>query len=343
MSPYIEQFFHRIPKVELHLHLEGAIPHDALWTLCQKYGGDAEIPSLDALEQRFEYVDFPHFIQTWVWKNRFLREYEDFTFIAERVAKDLASQNIRYAEVFFSPPDHFRFGLETQKLTEAIRLGLSRIPEITVSLIADVVRDFGPQRAAQTLREIHEVQTLGVIGIGLGGSEQDYPPELFKEVFEEARHFGLHTTAHAGEAAGAQSIWGAIHHLHPERIGHGMRAYEDEALLDYLVEQQLPLELCPISNVRTGVVKQIEDHPVADYFTRGILVTINTDDPKMFGNSLELEYQTLAQVFGFTKSDIHKLLDNAICASWLPEGSKQQLTEQFNDEISLISKQLSAE
>jgi len=343
MSPHIEQFFHRIPKVELHLHLEGAIPHDALWTLCQKYGGDAEISSLDALEQRFEYVDFPHFIQTWVWKNQFLREYEDFTFIAERVAKDLASQNIRYAEVFFSPPDHFRFGLETQKLTEAIRLGLSRIPEITVSLIADVVRDFGPQRAAQTLREIHEVQTLGVIGIGLGGSEQDYPPELFKEVFEEARHFGLHTTAHAGEAAGAQSIWGAIHHLHPERIGHGMRAYEDEALLDYLVEQQLPLELCPISNVRTGVVKRIEDHPVADYFTRGILVTINTDDPKMFGNSLELEYQTLAQVFGFTKSDIHKLLDNAICASWLPEGSKQQLTEQFNDEISLISKQLSAE
>ncbi|NMC13372.1 MAG: adenosine deaminase [Chloroflexi bacterium] len=327
-----DQFFHRIPKVELHLHLEGAIPHDTLWELCQKYGGDAEVPSLEALVKRFQYIDFPHFIETWVWKNRFLREYEDFTFIAERIARDLASQNILYAEVFFSPPDFFRYGLETQKLTEAIRLGLSRVSEIDVSLIADVVRDFGPQMAAKTLCEVNEVQSLGVIGIGLGGSEQDYPPELFAEVFEDARNFGLHTTAHAGEAAGADSIWGAIRHLRPERIGHGMRAYEDEILLDTLVKNRLPLEICPISNVCTGVICRIEDHPVHDYFTRGILVTINTDDPKMFGSSLALEYQTLTQSCGFSKADIRTLVENAVHASWLCEDKKHKLAEKiFND------------
>ncbi len=329
-----QPFFNRIPKVELHLHLEGAIPHHALWELCKKYGGDASVPNLETLVKRFEYIDFPHFIQTWVWKNQFLREYEDFTYIAEQVARDLAGQNICYVEAFFSPPDFIRYGLETQKLTEAIRLGLSRVPEIEVALVPDLVRDFGPQRAALTLQEINEVRELGVIGIGLGGSEHEYPPELFAGVFEEARRLGFHTTVHAGEAAGVGSIWGAIRSLHPERIGHGTRAYEDESLLEYLVEQQIPLEVCPISNVCTGVVSRIEEHPIRRYFERGMLVTINTDDPKMFGNSMAMEYQTLAQVFGFSVSDIRKLVNNAVQACWLDETNKHQLAEEiFNDPV----------
>lgn len=325
----IKTIFNDIPKLELHLHLEGAIPHPALWELCQKYGGDPAVPNLEALIKRFEYINFPHFIQTWVWKNRFLREYEDFTYIAEQVARDLLEQNIVYAEVFYSPPDFYRYGLETQPLTEAIRTGLSRVPEIEIALVPDVVRDFGPQKAMQTLKEIAEVKDMGVIGIGLGGSEHEYPPELFGNVFEEARRLGLHTSAHAGEAAGADSIWGAIRHLQPERIGHGTRAYEDEALVEYLVEHQIPLEVCPISNLYTGVVSRIEDHPIKCYFERGILVTINTDDPKMFDDSIANEYQILTDVFGFTFSDIHKLVENAVHACWLPEDKKCQLREKI--------------
>lgn len=330
MSSIIDHpFLANIPKIELHLHLEGAIPHHALWELCKKYGGDPAVPNLEALVNQFKYTDFPHFIQTWVWKNQFLREYEDFTYIAEQVARDLASQNIIYAEVFYSPPDFFRFGMQTQKITESIRLGLSRVPEIEVALVPDMVRDFGPQRAAQTLKEIHEVKDMGVIGIGLGGSEQDYPPELFVNVFKEARRLGFHTTAHAGEAAGADSIWGAIRRLHPERIGHGTRAFEDEALIDYLVEHQIPLEVCPISNVCTGVVSRIEDHPVKRYIELGMLVTINTDDPKMFGDSLSKEYQILLDMFGFSFADIRKLLENALHACWLSEGKKRQLSKKM--------------
>jgi adenosine deaminase len=319
---FTQTFYQRLPKIELHLHLEGAIPHQALWQLCQKYGGDPSIPDLAALQRRFAYQDFPHFIETWVWKNQFLREYEDFTFFAEYVARDMAQQNIRYAEVFYSPPDFARHGLQTQQLTAAIRQGLERAPGIEIALIADLVRDFGPERAAVTLQEVNEVKEFGVIGVGIGGSEQSFPPGLFTAVFEEARRLGFHTTAHAGEAAGAPSIWGALRSLQVERIGHGTRAYEDEALLDFLAERQIPIEMCPISNVCTGVTARLEEHPIRRYYERGLLVTVNTDDPKMFGNSLAQEFQALEDVFAFSQAEMRGLAANSVRASWLPEAQK---------------------
>jgi adenosine deaminase len=322
-------WFERVPKIELHLHLEGAIPHDALWELVEKYGGDPSVPDLEALERRFEYRDFPHFIETWIWKNGFLREYEDFTLIAEAVARDLAGQNIRYVEAFFSPSDFARHGLGTQKLTEAIRSGLCRVPEVEVVLVADLVRDSGPERAAVTLAEVDEVRDLGVVGIGIGGSEQAFPPEPFEAVYEKARQLGFHTSAHAGEAAGAASIWGAIRSLRVDRIGHGTRAEEDESLLDYLAEHRIPLEMCPISNVRTGAVDSLEEHPIRRYFERGIIVTVNSDDPKMFGNSLAEEFRLLEGKLGFSRDETRNLILQGIQAAWLPEDRKRQLVEAF--------------
>ena len=321
--------YDHIPKVELHLHLEGAIPYPALWDLVRKYGGDPSVPDLTALKQKFVFRDFPHFIDTWMWKNQFLREYEDFTFIAEAVARDLASQNVRYVEAFYSPPDFACHGLHTQPLTAAICTGLNRVPEIEIALVADLVRDFGPQNGAKTLAELREVRDQGVIGIGIGGSEQSHPPEPFADVYEEARRLGFHTSAHAGEAAGAESVWGALRALRAERIGHGTRAEEDPALLDYLAEHAIPLEMCPLSNVRTGVVPSIEVHPVRRHFERGILVTVNTDDPKMFGNTLAEEYALLVEKLGFTHDDVQTVILNGIRASWLSEPRKQALIADF--------------
>lgn len=322
-------WYERVPKVELHLHLEGAIPYTALWELVDKYGGDPAVPDLEALKQRFAYQNFPHFIDTWVWKNQFLREYEDFTFIAEAVARDLAEQNVHYAEVFYSPPDFARHGLSPQELTQAIRTGLERVPKIKVALVADLVRDFGPEKGAITLAEITEAKNLGVIGIGIGGSEHDFPPEPYRSIYEQARNIGFQTSAHAGEAAGAESIWGVIKALRVDRIGHGTRAEEDDALLDYLAEQRIPIEMCPLSNVCIGVVKSIDEHPVRRYFERGLLVTVNTDDPKMFGNSLAEEYQLLVERLGFSQDEIRKLIMNAIQASWLPDEQKADLAASF--------------
>ncbi len=322
-------WYEQVPKVELHLHLEGSIPHDALWELVEKYGGDPEVPNLEALERKFAYRDFPHFLETWYWKNRFLRDYEDFTFIAEAAARDLARQNIRYVEAFYSPPDFAAQGLTPQRLTEAIRTGLDRVAEIEIALVADLVRDVGPARGAITLAEVHEVQNLGVLGVGIGGSEHDFPPEAFGEVFAKARALGFHTSAHAGEAAGADSVWGAIRALRVERIGHGTRAEEDETLLDHLAETRIPIEMCPISNARTGAVESIDHHPIRRYFERGIVVTVNTDDPKMFGNSLADEYRLLEERLGFSRDDVRRVILDGIRASWLADEPKQRLIEDF--------------
>ncbi len=331
-------WFEQVPKVELHLHLEGAIPYEALWQLIQKYGGDPSTPDLVALKRKFKFRDFPHFLENWAWKNEFLREYEDFTFIAEAVANDLARQNIRYVEAFFSPPDFAHHGLQTQRLAEAIRAGLSRVPDVEIALVADLVRDHGPERAAITLAEVNEARDSGIVGIGIGGAEHDYPPQPFENVYKEARRLGLRTSAHAGEAMGAESIWGAIRSLQVDRIGHGTRAEEDEALLDYLAEHRLPLEMCPISNVRTGAVKSFEEHPVRRYFERGIVVTINTDDPKMFGNSLAEEYLLLEEKLGFSRDEIRSLILQGIQASWLPQERKRQLVELFRTDSAWVEE-----
>lgn len=326
-------WFEKVPKIELHLHLEGAISYDALWELICKYGGDSTVPDIETLKNKFEYRNFSHFIQVWLWKNQFLREYEDFTFIAKAVAINLRNQNIRYAEVFFSPGDYRRAGLKTQLLADAIRTGFSRVKEIEVTLVADLVRDFGPERGEITLREINEVKEFGVVGVGIGGSEQLFPPEPFEEVFEKARRFGFKTSAHAGEVAGAESIWGAIRSLKVDRIGHGTRADEDENLLDYLTENKIPLEMCPLSNIKTGVVRTLEEHPVRKYFEKGLIVTINTDDPMMFGNSLSQEYKMLEERLGFSRDDIRSLILQAIRVSWMPNDKKVQMIEEFQKDF----------
>jgi adenosine deaminase len=325
-------WYAELPKVELHVHLEGAIPHAALFDLVRKYGGDPSVPDVDALRERFTYRDFPQFITAWSWKNGFLREYEDFTHIAELVARDMAAQNIRYAEMFYSPSLFVQHGLEVQSLTRAIRTGLGAVPEIEIALVADLVRDYGPEAELATLMGLEEVRELGVIGIGLGGSEHEFPPEPFEGLFREARRMGLRTTAHAGEAAGPRSVWGAVRHLGVERIGHATRAREDPGLLDHLAEHRIALELCPGSNVRTRVVRSLAEHPIRRYFDRGLLVSVNTDDPKMFGTALADEYRHLAEACGFTREEICRLVLLAIESSWLPEDRKAKLVETFAGE-----------
>lgn len=331
-TPDTRTWFEHIPKVELHVHLEGAIPYDTLWELVQKYGGDSSTPDQQALIRRFEYTDFAHFIETWVWKNQFIRDYDDFSLIAEAVARDFAGQQIRYAEVFYSPPDFARHGLQTQPITEAIRRGLNKVPEIEIALVADLVRDFGAEQGARVLSELAELQSLGVIGVGIGGSEQIVPPEVFEEVFEQARRLGFRTSAHAGEAAGAESVWGAICSLHVDRIGHGVRAVEDDSLVDYLAEHKIPIELCPLSNVCTGAMESYAQHPVRRYFERGIPISINTDDPKMFGNSLAEEYRLLTEQHGFSYTEIQQLITGAIDTSWLDAARKQHMKLSFSQD-----------
>ena len=330
MTTISTSWYHDIPKVELHVHLEGSIPLNTLWELVQKYGGDPTVPDRSALEKRFVYTDFAHFIETWVWKNRYIRSLADFTLIAEAVARDYAAQNIIYVEAHYSPTDFRGLGLSISDITQAIRTGLDRCSETTVLLICDVVRDSPIERAMQTVHEVATLRHLGVVGIGLGGSEQSHPPEPFAPVFALARSYGLHTTVHAGEAAGPASIWGALRALEPERIGHAGRASEDAALIEYYVEQKIALECCPLSNVRTNIYPSVAAHPVGMFIARGMRVTINTDDPKMFHNTLADEYAALVAAYGLSKADICHTIDTAVDVSWLSQAERADLRARLH-------------
>jgi adenosine deaminase len=320
-----------MPKVEIHLHIEGAIPLPALWELVSKYG-KGDVRTMADLEERFRYRDFPHFLSTWMWKNGFLREYEDFTFVASAVAFDLAEQNLRYVEAFHSPGDFaVLHGLEVARVTEAVRRGLDREKgRIEVRLIADLTRDFGPERGAAWLSEIAGASEMRIAGIGIGGSEHDFPPEPYREVYREARRLGLRTTAHAGEAAGPESVWGALRALEVDRIGHGTRAIEDPALVAHLKERRIPVEMCPISNLRTGVVADLTRHPIRAFFDQGLLVSVNTDDPRMFGTTLEAEYLALAEHLGFRLEEIRRLVENAIDSTWAEEETRARLRQELS-------------
>lgn len=316
------------PKVELHLHLEGAIPLPALWALTQKYGQLYETgPATQGdLEARFVYTDFPHFLEIWHWKNQFIREEEDFVYIAEQFAHSLLEQNIVYAEAFFSPTDFAKTGLSIGQIAHALRRGLDKVEAVEVALIADLVRDNGPDKAARVLDEVSEVREAGIIGVGIGGSEHKYPASLFPAVFKRARELGLHTTAHAGEADGANSVKDAINLLRVERIGHGTRAIESEAVMTLIELSGVHIEACPTSNVRTQVSKSIATHPIRTFLDRGFKVSVNTDDPVMFNCSMDSEYQVLKEA-GFRSTDIHQLRLNAIEGAWCSHQQKQKLRE----------------
>jgi adenosine deaminase len=203
-------------------------------------------------------------------------------------------------------------------------------------LVADLVRTTPLDHAYQTLNELNEVKDLGIVGIGIGGPEEGYPPEPFTEIFQQAREFDFNTSAHAGEAAGPTSIWGAIRSLKVDRIGHGTRVFEDKKLLDYIAENRIPLEMCPLSNVKTAVVDSIELHPIREYYERSIIITVNTDDPMMFGNSLAEEYYLLESKLGFSRTDIQSFISNAIDCSWLPEDQKSVLASDLHQDPAWI-------
>jgi adenosine deaminase len=331
--PVDREWLERIPKVELHLHIEGAIPHATLWELITRHGGDSQVPTPGDLPGRFLYLDFPDFIDRWIWKQGFLRDAADIETVGAAVAADMARQRIVYAEALFSPTDLPASTLSPQEVALALRRGIASVPGVEIGLIADVVRDTGPVKAARTLETLAEVAAeAGVIGIGLGGSEQLFPPEPFAPVYERARALGLRTSAHAGEVAGPASVWGAIRVLAVDRIDHGTRAVDDPALVRLLAETRIPVTSCPGSNVATGAVTSLGAHPIRRLFDAGVLLSVATDDPAMFGLSLAREYEALQTTFAFTDDEVRCLILDGVESTWLPAERKAELRTRIESD-----------
>ena len=339
----LEQFIRLMPKVELHVHLEGAIRPETLLKLARRNQVALPATTLEELQAWFHFTDFAHFIEVYIAICNCLRTPDDFELITAEFLQGQARQNILYSEVIFTPyTHHLNVSMDDQlaAINRSRRQAEAELG-VTMGLAPDISRQVRP--IAQSL-EVAEWaiknQDKGIIALGLGGPEIGHPPELFQEAFDLAYAAGLPSLPHAGETEGAASIWGATNTLHAVRIGHGIRCLDDPALVSYLRENQLPLDVSPTSNVCTAVVPTLEQHPLPQLIAAGLLVTINSDDPPLFSTTLTDEYLQIARTFGFAGDQIQQLVLNAINSSLLPEEKRMEMAQEFKRKFTALEKQL---
>jgi adenosine deaminase/aminodeoxyfutalosine deaminase len=325
---------HSLPKAELHLHLEGSVQPETLVELSRR--NDASPLSPEQVNEQYRYSDFHGFLMAFKSVTERLRTPEDFELITYKLMESLHAQNVLHAEVYVSVGV-----IQWRKQNfDAIFEGLERARtrgnrDFGVSLlwIFDAVRHFGVEAAAPVFDKAIELKDRNVVGVGIGGDERRAAPELFKELYARAKDHGLRLTAHAGESAGPESIWGALN-IGAERIGHGLNAYADSELMHMLSERQVPIEICMSSNIRTGCLEDLKRHPVRRYFEEGLMITINSDDPAMFSTSLEREYQLCQDVFELTDEHIRELARNSFEASFLPAEEKVRFLQMVDEQVS---------
>lgn len=330
-EPQIE-FIRRLPKAELHLHLEGTVAPEILVELSRRH--DAAPLSIEEARAIYQYTDFTGFLMAFKAVTDRLRTADDYELITYRMLERLAAQGVVHAEVYVAVGVIYYWGrAELEPLFEGIERARRRAEQefgITAYWIFDAVRQFGVEAASKVFRKAAAMRSNypSVVGIGIGGDERRTGADVFRELYSEARDAGLHLTAHAGESAGPESIWGAIN-IGAERIGHGLTAIEDPELMGVLAERQIPIEICLTSNLRTHCCHAITAHPVRTYFDVGLMVTLNSDDPAMFGTDLPREYALAAKVFEFTNEHLRELAANSIEASFLPAERKIELLRRI--------------
>jgi adenosine deaminase len=319
-----------LAKVQLHCHLEGTVRAATFRELARKYGVDLGERADPARTYAFE--TFGEFLLLFAKVTETLRAPGDFARIARDYVVDAAAQGVVYAEIFISPSvwTFFHRDLEVRATIEAIREALEAAGAplgIEVALIADLTRNLGVEQAEATAREAVGLRDLGVIGIGLGGDESRFPPELYERAYALSREGGLHGVVHAGEAAGPSSVRAAVEVLGAERIGHGVRAIEDPRVVALLAERGIPLEICPTSNRLTGAAQADATHPLGELDAAGCIVTIDADDPALFGTTLLDEYRFVAETFG--EDAVLRFARNAIDASFAEPATKARLHAAF--------------
>jgi adenosine deaminase/aminodeoxyfutalosine deaminase len=323
-------FLRRLPKAELHLHLEGTVTPETLVELSERHHKGADALTLEAARDLYHYSDFTGFIKCFKAITAQLKTPEDYELISYRMARKLAEQGVVHAEVYVSIGVIFYWRREEAAgnplLIDQIFAGMERgrlraEQEFGISLywIFDAVRHFGVEEAKPVFAKAAELRRLhpSIIGIGIGGDERITGAEPFKDLYAEARANGLRLTCHAGENAGPESIWAALN-IGAERIGHGYTAQFDAELMELLAERQVPIEICITSNVKTASCPSLAQHPVRRYFDAGLMITLNSDDPALFGSDLEGEYTVAHEFFEFTREHLRELAANSIEASFLP-------------------------
>ena len=327
----LTQFLRSLPKAELHLHLEGTVTPETLVELSRGHGDALTLAQARAL---YQYTDFSGFLLAFKAITAQIQTAEDYRLITLRMLEALHAQGVAHAEVYVSVGVVYYWrrtafeplfaGMERGRLEAEQRWG------ITCFWIFDAVRHFGPEEAARVFLKAAEMRREhpSIVGIGIGGDERRTGAEPFRELYAQAREAGLHLTAHAGETVGPEGIWGALN-IGAERLGHALSAVDDPELIHVLAERQIPLEICITSNLRTASCPSLAEHPVRSLFDQGLMVTLNSDDPTLFGSDLEGEYRLAARAFEFTREQLRELAANSIEASFLPAERKVALLKRI--------------
>lgn len=330
-SPFAS-FVAGMPKAELHVHHVGSASPRIVSELAARHPG--VVPSdPDALREFYTFRDFAHFIDVYLAVVDLIKEPEDIRLLTYEVAREMAEQHIRYAELTLTPYTSVLAGVPIEAYVEAVedaRVAAERDHGIRLRWVYDIPGESGLPAAEATASYALDHAPDSLIGFGLGGPEIGVERPQFKPFFDRARAAGLHSVPHAGETTGPQTVWDALEHLGAERIGHGTSSAQDPALLEHLAERQIPVEVCPTSNIATRAVDVLENHPVTAMRDAGVLVTIGSDDPPMFGTTLNREYEIAADLLGLDEAGIVELAKNAVTASFLPETDKAVLAAEMD-------------
>ncbi|MEV4313950.1 adenosine deaminase [Actinocrispum sp. NPDC049592] len=327
-------FIAGLPKAEIHVHHVGSASPRVVAGLAARHEGTSKVPAdPELLAEYFTFQDFAHFIQVYLSVVDLIRDAEDVRMLTYGVAEDMARQNIRYAELTVTPYSSTSRGIPDVAFMEAIedaRKSAEAELGIVLRWCFDIPGESGLPAAEETARLALDLMPDGLVSFGLGGPEIGVPRPQFKPYFDRARAAGLRSVPHAGETTGPQTIWDALRDLGAERIGHGTQAIADPVLLDHLGEHQIPLEVCPTSNIATRAVARIEDHPLRTMVDAGLLVTINSDDPPMFGTDLNTEFAVAAKLLDLNETGIAALAKNTVKASFLDDTGKAALTAEID-------------
>lgn len=327
----VVEWLRGLPKAELHLHLEGTIKPETLVELSRRH--DLEPLTLEGAERLYQYENFLGFLMSFKAVTERLKGPDDYELITYNMIRELARQGVVHAEVYVS------FGIifywkqtEVEPYVAAIERGRERGETdfgTSVLWIVDAVRHFGVEEGARVFRKAAELKGKypSIIGIGIGGDEARGPADQFRDLYKEAKNAGLRLTAHAGESVGPESVWSAIN-IGAERIGHALAAQHDAELIEVLARKQIPLEINITSNIKTGCCKGFDEHPVKEYFESGLMITLNSDDPPMFGSNLLGEYVLAQERYGFTLDQMRELAANAVEASFLDPTRKLALLQR---------------
>ncbi|EXU69102.1 adenosine deaminase [Streptomyces sp. PRh5] len=326
-------FIAGLPKAELHVHHVGSASPRIVAELAARHP-DSKVPTdPEALAEYFVFRDFAHFIEIYLSVVDLIRDAEDVRLLTYEIARDMARQNIRYAELTVTPYSSTRRGIPDTAFVEAIE-DARKAAEADFGTVLrwcfDIPGEAGLEAAEETTRIACELNPEGLVGFGLGGPEIGVPRPQFKPYFDRAIAAGLRSVPHAGETTGPQTIWDALIELRAERIGHGTSAVQDPKLLAHLAEHRIPLEVCPTSNIATRAVATLGEHPLKRMVEAGVFVTINSDDPPMFGTDLNTEYQVAAQLLDLDAAGVAALAKNAVEASFLDAEGKARLSAEID-------------